>query len=126
MSSGLLVPPDVGVDRLVADRELALTAQAAGDLLWAPVGFKLLLHQGEVGLCEVLVSSRPGSSSVRSLDGLARPVEAIATRAVPLEFSRYRAAVATQAPRNLGRAKSFPPQRRDGVSFFRGDLVICH
>ena len=29
MSSGLLVPPDVGVDRLVADRELAVKAQVA-------------------------------------------------------------------------------------------------
>ena len=53
MSSGLLVPPNVGVDRLVADRELAVKAQVAGDLLWAPVGLKLLLHQGKVGLCEV-------------------------------------------------------------------------
>ena len=49
MSSGLLVPPKVGVDRLVADRELAVKAQVAGDLLWAPVGLKLLLHHGKVG-----------------------------------------------------------------------------
>ena len=79
MSSGLLVPPDVDVDRLVADRELAVKAQVAGDLLWAPVSLKLLLHQGKVGLCEVLVPARPRSSSVRFLDGLARPVASITT-----------------------------------------------
>ena len=32
MSSGLLVPPNVGVDRLVADRELAVKAQVATEI----------------------------------------------------------------------------------------------
>ena len=118
MSSRLLVPPHVDVDGLVADRQLALKTQTAGDLLGAPVSFELLLHQGEVGPCEALISASSGAPSVGSFDGLTRPVEAIGARAVPPELSRYRAAVATQASRNLGRTKSFPPQRGNGVAFF--------
>lgn len=116
-ASFLLVSPDVGVDRLVTDRELAGATQASGDLLGAPVLFQLLLNECEIGLREALISSRPRAPSIRSLDGLTGSVTAIETSAVSLDFSRYGAAVSTQVSSNLRGAKSFPPQCPDGIPF---------
>ena len=87
MPTGLLVPPDVDVDRFVADREFSVKPQVSGDLLRAPVCLQLLLHQSEVSLREALVPTRMRPPSVRSLDGFAGPVGTIPAGAISSHLS---------------------------------------
>src|SRR5215207_9548755 len=54
----LLIPPDVAVDRLVADREEAGAGEVARDLLGAPLAAQQPVDYGEVFRREALVAAR--------------------------------------------------------------------
>ena len=85
------------IDCLVTDGDQSVKAEVSGDLFGAPILLQLLVDQGEVRLREVAIPARPGSSCVRVLAGLARPVGAIVSRHIAPQLSRDGASVPPQA-----------------------------
>ena len=118
------VGPDVAVDRLVANGELALLGEVSGHLLGAPVPAPQSLYLLPVAAFESLVSPRGRTAPVGLLLNLARAVAAIPWRAVASELPRDRAAMASRLVGNSGRAEARLSKRRDPVSFLLGHLVV--
>jgi hypothetical protein len=68
-SSRLFILPDVAIDGLVTDRELAFSAQVSGDLLRAPLLTDQIVDQGEVPGCKTLITTGARAAPVGSLLG---------------------------------------------------------
>lgn len=117
--------PDMLIDGFMADRELPVAAQVAGDLFWAPLASQQGFDEFEIGAGEVLIASRARATTVGFLDGLARPVVPPAG-AVSLEFSRDRAAMPPERTGDLGLVESLLSQHSEHIPLFGGDLAIGH
>jgi hypothetical protein len=120
------IPPDVAIDGLVADRQLSLQAQVPGDLFGAPLLPQQLFHSLPVSAPELAVASRSITPRVRSLLRPPRAIPAVVGRRVALQFSRDRAAVSSQLPRDLRRLQPHQPQRRQHAPLSSVELPIFH
>ena len=124
-ASPATIPPDVAIDGLVADGELADATQVAGDLLGAPLLSQQRVDPGEVAGRKSRVASGSRPSAAGALDGDAGAIPAVATR-VAAQLATDRTAVTTQLACDLADRAALFPKRRDHVSFARGDLVVRH
>jgi len=122
-ASALFVGPDVLVDGLVADGEQPESAEPTADLLGAEVLTKLAFDECPVRRSEALVAARPGAAAPRLL---ARRETAIATvlPAVTGDLTTDGATMPAQSPRDRCRPQSLFLQRCEGISLFRGELVV--
>src|SRR5262245_48235939 len=125
-AAGAFVGPDVAVDRLVADRELAVAPEPAGHLLRTPIFPQQHLDPRPVGSGELLIAPRSGATAAGIPIGELRAVAAVAGCAVAPEFTPDRAPMTTKDPRDGGRPQPSSSQQAERISFRRGDLVVQH
>lgn len=121
-----VIPPDVAVDGFMADPQKGPELQTPGDLLGAPQSKQALLDQREVGLGEMLVAPRPGSSSVGTFLRLARAVVTVISTAVARQLATDRARRPSKLPSHLGLAEPLHPESREPIPLLRGDLGVRH
>ena len=95
-----LIPPDVAVDGLVADREEPLPPEVSRDLLGAPLPAEQLVYQREVFRREVAVTARAGAAAVSALLCREGAVVAVGAGTVTPDLAADRRAVATERARS--------------------------
>lgn len=106
----LSVGPDVAVDGLVTDGELALPTEPAGDLLRTQILPEPCLNELPVGRLKALITTRPGASAARHLIGSAGPVRTVLS-GIPSDLATDRASVPTKGASDRRRTKSLFPER---------------
>ena len=121
-----LVGPDVAIDGLVADPELALAAQPAGHLLGTPILSQQLLDPCPLRGAEPLVpagtrATAPGVP-VRQLG----PVAAVAGGLVAPHLPGNGTAMAPEDPGDRRRREAPLAEQAHAVSFRIGDLAVSH
>src|SRR5579859_1607852 len=126
LAPGRLIGPDVAIDGLVADRELAVAPQPAGDLLGTPVLAHQHLDPGPVRGREAAIAPGARAAAPRVPVGELGPVRTIAGSPVTPELTADRAPVAVEQAGDRGGAEAVSPQQAEGVPFGGGDLAIHH
>ena len=118
------VGPTMPVDRLVADPEPALVAQAAGDLLRAPALAELAVDLAPIGRGESLIAAgaRPAGPGVGI--GELGAVPAIVVRRIAADLPVDRAAMTAEQPRDGRRGIAVLAEAGNRVSFGGGDLGV--
>src|SRR5512134_35576 len=119
-----LIRPEVAVDRLVADSELALQSESASYLLWAPVLAQQRSDPGPVHWREPLVASRSRAPPPRIPVSELGAVGGVAVGTIPPDLAQHGAAMPPQDPGDRGRGQAALPQEAERVSFGKGDLSI--
>src|SRR2546425_419747 len=119
--SQALVGPDVAVDRLVADRELPLAPQPAGDLLGTPVLPQQRVDPGPLHRREPLIA-RLRAPPPRVPVGQLGAVAAVAAGPIAPDLPPYGAAVVVEHAGDRGGGGAPLPQGPPGGPFLQGDL----
>jgi len=122
----LLVAPYMTIDGLVADRELAATREATGDLLGAPAFDEELVDAPKLRVAEATIASGSRSATVGEFLSLLCAVTTIPRGAVAGNFPSDGAAVTAEHPGDVGRTETLHSKRSKHVSLLRGDLAIRH
>lgn len=125
-TAGMLLTPDVLVDRLVADTQTALAPKPSADLLGAPSLRQQVLDKHPLQGGEGASSSAPRAATVRALLRFTRTVSAVMHRGIPLQLAANGTGVSTHAPSDLGirQRRMLRSQRGQSISLVGGDLVI--
>lgn len=123
-SALVLVPFDVGVDRLVTDGEDVEKSEPATDLFRA----ELLTHQRldklPLTLAEMSVPTGSRASAIGPLLGFAGAVGPIVPRAVATKLATDGGAVTAGDASHLSVREALAAQQAEGVSFSGGDLGV--
>jgi len=126
-TASVLVPPNVPIDRLVADREQPAPRAPADDLLWAPVLAQQPLDHGPIRRGELGIATRDPAPMVRVRLRAHVPIE---TRVAPPPIAAQRpadgAGVAAEGPRHRGLALPLAAQDHQRIPFLEGDLGVRH
>ena len=121
-----LVVPDMAIDGFVADGEITAQSQQTGDLLGAPQLEQQALDETEFSGRESAIAAGTGATARGHFNRTARPVAAIVTAGVTLEFSANGAAVSSEIARDLGLGVTLFFERSKHIPFFGGELAVRH
>src|ERR1043166_5910441 len=121
-----LIPPDVAVDSLVANRELPGAGQVPSDLFGTPLAAEQPVDEREVCCRKAAVAARAEAAPVGALLGLAGAVVAVRARAVAAELAADRAAVAAQGAGHLRLRQALHSECGEHIPLVGGELVVRH
>src|SRR5437667_4223042 len=121
---GLLLGPDVAIDRFVTDREPVKAAQPRRHLFGTPIFPQQLLDLRPRRGSELAIAPGARAAGARVPVGELGPIAPVAGHAVAPDLAANRAAVAAEHTRDRGRSEAPLAQQPQRVSFGSGDLVI--
>src|ERR1700687_4494289 len=101
-AAGVLVAPDVLVDRLVTDSERTVALEPSADLLWAEPLPKQILNQHPLLRRDLAPAPRARSPAVCPLLRFTRAICAVEARGVSSQLTADRARMPPHLPSNLG------------------------
>jgi hypothetical protein len=125
-AAGVLVGPDVAIDRFVADPQQAEAAQPARHLVGTPIFAEQLLDLRPLHARELSIAARVGAPAAGVPVGELGAIGPVTVRAVALDLAPDRAAVAVQEPGDRGGRQPALTQQTQRVSFRKGDLAVQH
>src|SRR6185437_16613 len=124
-SATAFVPPDVLVDRLVADREHPMALEVTGNLFGTPQVRKQPFDQAKIVRAKAPVAARTGAPAAGASIGLAGPVGSVVAAVAP-ELARDAAGVPPKLACYPRGATPLRSQGREHIPLSRGDLAIRH